>query len=118
MMSSIPKKQKAVQLIGPDELTLNTDKDVYTPGPFQILCRIEAVGLCFSDFQLLKQLSGHVRKSEVVAGLAPEVLDEIPGYVPGDMPTVPGHEAVVEVCVVGEKVKNARPRERYLVQTD
>ena len=118
MRYEIPRKQEAVQLVGPDELVLNRDKEVFQPGPYQILARIEAVGLCFSDLKLLKQFSGHARKSKVVAGLAPEVLDEIPGYVPGDMPTVPGHEAVVEVCAVGEKVKNARPRERYLVQTD
>ncbi|NIA31811.1 MAG: hypothetical protein GWP06_18110, partial [Actinobacteria bacterium] len=51
------KKQTAVELVGKDELKLNTEKDVYSPGPYQILCRIEAVGLCFSDLKLLKQFS-------------------------------------------------------------
>ncbi len=117
-MSSIPKKQKAVQLIGPDELTLNTDKDVYTPGPFQILCRIEAVGLCFSDLKLLKQFSQHARKGNIRSGVDTAILDEIPGYVPGHEPTVPGHETSVIVVVIGDKVTDIEVGARYLVQTD
>ena len=45
-MTDIPKSQYAVQLVGPDELILNKAKDVPVPGPHQILCRVEAVGLC------------------------------------------------------------------------
>lgn len=118
MRYEIPRKQEAVQLVGPDELVLNRHKEVFQPGPYQILARIEAVGLCFSDLKLLKQFSTHARKTEIITGAEPSVLDEIPSYVPADMTTVPGHEAVVEVCAVGEKVKNARPHKRYLVQTD
>jgi len=118
MRYEIPRKQEAVQLVGPDELVLNRGKEVFQPGPYQILARIEAVGLCFSDLKLLKQFSTHARKTEIITGAEPSVLNEIPSYVPADMTTVPGHEAVVEVCAVGEKVKNAKLRERYLVQTD
>ncbi len=117
-MSSIPEKQKAVQLIGPDELTLNTDKDVYTPGPFQVLCRIEAVGLCFSDLKLLKQFSQHARKGNIQSGVDTAILDEIPGYVPADKPTVPGHETSVIVVAIGDKVTDIEVGARYLVQTD
>jgi len=114
----IPTSQRAVQLIGPDQLVLNTSKDVFQPGPHQILARIEVVGLCFSDLKLLKQFTGHVRKGPVVEGLDPAILEEIPSYVPNDAPTVPGHETVVRIVKVGPEVKAHRPGERYLVQTD
>ncbi|MHC4745528.1 MAG: alcohol dehydrogenase catalytic domain-containing protein, partial [Planctomycetota bacterium] len=115
---TIPQTQFALQLIGPDELKLNQSKEVFTPGPHQILAKVEAVGLCFSDLKLLKQFSAHVRKCELVAGIEREVLAEIPSYVPGDAPTVPGHETVVRIAAVGQGVEDFRVGERYLVQTD
>lgn len=116
--TQIPQTQTAVQLIGPDRLKLNTQKPVHTPGPYQILCRIEAVGLCFSDLKLLKQFSAHARKSKIISGIDPDILEEIPSYVPDNLPAVPGHEAVVRVCAIGEKVKNIKLNARCLVQTD
>jgi len=107
-----------VQLVGPDKLILNKSKEVFRPGPHQILCRVEVVGLCFSDLKLLKQFSCHVRKSEIVSGIDLEILKEIPSYVPGEAPTVPGHETVVVVVAVGPGVEKFKPGERYLVQTD
>jgi len=118
MDNSIPKTQTAVQLTAADELELNTQKAVDEPGPYQILCRVEMVGLCFSDLKLLKQFAGHVRKGEVVSGVDEQALKEIPSYVPGSLPAVPGHEAVVRVCAVGDKVRGIEPGGRYLVQTD
>ncbi len=117
-MANIPKTQYAVQLVGPDELVLNKSKEVFTPGRHQILCRVETVGLCFSDLKLLKQFSSHVRKSKIVSGIEPEILKEIPSYVPGEAPTVPGHETVVRIEAVGPRVENFKPGERYLVQAD
>jgi threonine dehydrogenase-like Zn-dependent dehydrogenase len=117
-MTDLPRTQYAVQLVGPDELILNKSKEVHRPGPHQLLCRVEVVGLCFSDLKLLKQFSCHVRKSEIVAGINKEVLREVPSYVPGEAPTVPGHETVVIVEAVGPGVENFKPGERYLVQTD
>ncbi len=117
-MSDLPRTQYAVQLIGPDELILNRSKEVFRPGPHQLLCRVEVVGLCFSDLKLLKQFSSHVRKSEMVSGIDAEILKEIPSYVPGDAPTVPGHETVVRIEAVGAGVESFQPGERYLVQTD
>jgi len=117
-MADLPKTQYAVQLVGPDELILNKDKAVPVPGPHQILCRVEAVGLCFSDLKLLKQFSSHVRKSEVVSGVDLEILKEIPSYVPGEAPTVPGHEAVARIEAVGPGVNDFKPGQRFLVQTD
>ncbi|MBN2181805.1 MAG: alcohol dehydrogenase catalytic domain-containing protein [Sedimentisphaerales bacterium] len=117
-MQNLPDRQYAVQLVGPDELVLNESKEVFRPGKYQVLCRVEAVGLCFSDLKLLKQFSGHVRKSQIISGIDSGVLDEIPSYVPGDAPTVPGHEAVVRIEAVGEDVGDFEPGQRYLVQTD
>jgi threonine dehydrogenase-like Zn-dependent dehydrogenase len=117
-MTDVPETQYAVQLVGPDELVLNKSKKVFAPGSHQILCRVEAVGLCFSDLKLLKQFSSHVRKSEVVSGIDLEILKEIPSYVPGRAPTVPGHETVVRIEEIGSEVQNFQPGQRFLVQTD
>lgn len=116
--STIPSTQRAVQLTGPDQLQLTESKPVPRPGPYQILARVEVCGLCFSDLKLLKQFDQHPRKSEVRAGLDQNALFEIPSYVPGKKPTVPGHETVVRVVAVGDKVRHARVGGRYLVQTD
>ena len=117
-MTALPTTQMAVQLVGPDELILNTEKDVFRPGPFQILAKVEAVGLCFSDLKLLKQFTAHGRKSPVLSGIDNKILDEIPSYVPNDKPAVPGHEAVVRIVAVGDKVGQVKAGKRYLVQTD
>jgi len=76
----IPKFQTAVQLVGPDELILNTQKPVHQPGPHQILALVEAVGLCFSDMKLLHAFTGHPRKGPIVSGIDPEILKDIPVY--------------------------------------
>jgi threonine dehydrogenase-like Zn-dependent dehydrogenase len=117
-MTQIPDKQRAVQLVGPDQLILNSSKEMHQPGPFQILARIEAVGLCFSDLKLLKQFSAHARKTRIKSGIDPAILDEIPSYVPDEKPTVPGHEAVVRIVAVGSRVNSVRTGQRFLVQTD
>jgi threonine dehydrogenase-like Zn-dependent dehydrogenase len=118
MKNSIPRKQTAVQLVGADKLELNTQKEVYTPGPYQILAKVEAVGLCFSDLKLLKQFDKHVRKSEIISGVEPDILPQIPSYKPGPGPTVPGHEAFCTIAAVGGKVKRHHVGQRVLVQTD
>ena len=115
---NLPVTQFAVQLVGPDKLSFNKSKKIFSPGRHQILCRVEAVGLCFSDLKLLKQFSAHARKTEIISGIAPEILKEIPSYVPGELPAVPGHEAVVRIKAVGEDVNNFKAGERYLVETD
>jgi len=117
-MTSLPKTQHAVQLVGPDELIFNDSKAVAEPGDYQMLCRVEVVGLCFSDLKLLKQFSGHPRKSEVISGIDKEILDDLDGYVPCELPAVPGHEAVVTVVKAGGKVQNHQEGGRYLVQAD
>jgi threonine dehydrogenase-like Zn-dependent dehydrogenase len=118
MATTIPKQQRALQLVGPDQLQINENKPVFEPGPCQVLGRIEVAGLCFSDLKLLKQFTGHPRKSEIAAGIAKAVLGEMPHYVPGGKPTVPGHETVVRIVAVGDKVRTVKVGGRYLVQTD
>jgi threonine dehydrogenase-like Zn-dependent dehydrogenase len=118
MKTALPATQRAIQLVGPDQLALNATKPVPAPGPHQILGKIEVCGLCFSDLKLLKQFNGHVRKSAVTAGIDQNALLQIPSYVPGDQPTVPGHETVVRVVAVGDQVRQAKVGGRYLVQTD
>jgi len=107
-----------VQLVGPDQLRLNESKPVTAPGPHQVLGRVEVVGLCFSDLKLLKQFSGHARKSPVASGIDPQTLAEMPNYVPDTKPTVPGHETVVRIVQVGPGVTRHKVGGRYLVQTD
>ncbi len=115
---TIPKFQRAIQLVAGDQLVLNDQKDVHNVGPYQILCRVEAVGLCFSDLKLLKQFEKHARKGPVVSGIESSVLDDIPSYVPGQKRTVPGHEAFVKVVARGDKVTGHQVGKRFLVQTD
>ena len=118
MKNNLPDTQYAVQLVGPDQLELNKSKSVPRPGPHEILVRVEAVGLCFSDLKLLKQFDAHTRKGPVVSGLPAEVLGAIQSYVPGPRPTVPGHEVVCRIVAVGASVKQHKVGERCLVQTD
>lgn len=118
MSVKIPKTQEAVQLTGPDDLILNKNKTMHLPGLYQILCKVEAVGLCFSDLKLLKQFSAHSRKGHIQSGIDTAILDEISSYAPAEKPTVPGHETVVRVCAIGDKVTGINIGSRYLVQTD
>jgi threonine dehydrogenase-like Zn-dependent dehydrogenase len=116
--AKIPSTQHAVQLVGPGELKLNRSKAVPTPGPHEILVKVEAVGLCFSDLKLLKQFHDHPRKSKVVDGIEQSLLAGMQSYVPGNQPVVPGHEVVCRIVAVGDHVKQHRVGERCLVQTD
>jgi threonine dehydrogenase-like Zn-dependent dehydrogenase len=115
---AIPETQHAIQFVGPGEILHNRAKPVPVPGPSQILVKMEACGICFSDTKLLHAWIDHPRKSEVRSGLPASVLAEIPSYTPGTIPTVPGHEAVGRIVAVGDAVRRHRLGERVLVQTD
>ncbi|MEX1295362.1 MAG: alcohol dehydrogenase catalytic domain-containing protein [Candidatus Limnocylindrales bacterium] len=117
-MSEIPQTQVGFQFVGADETRLNTEKPVPELGPTQILCQIEATGICFSDTKLLHAFSAHPRKGEVLTFLGADELAGIPSYVPGEAPTVPGHEACARVVAVGSDVKHHQVGDRALVQTD
>jgi L-sorbose 1-phosphate reductase len=114
----LPATQHAIQIVGAGELLHNRSKPVTAPGPTQVLLRIEAVGICFSDTKLLHAFTEHPRKSEVLAGIDAAALAEIPSYVPGTLPTVPGHEVVGRIVAIGDAVTRHRVGERCLVQTD
>jgi len=104
--------------VGADKLQLNTSKEVHPPGPRQVLAKVEAVGLCFSDMKLLHAFESHPRKGPIVGGIDPAVLAEIPSYVPNEQPTVPGHEVCARIVAVGDQVTHFKVGDRYLVQAD
>jgi D-arabinose 1-dehydrogenase-like Zn-dependent alcohol dehydrogenase len=114
----LPATQHAIQFVGPGQLVHNRAKPVPAPGPTQLVVRVEAVGICFSDTKLLKAFSTHLRKADVSGGLAATTLREISSYVPGDRPTVPGHEVAGRIVAAGAAVVRHRVGERVLVQTD
>jgi threonine dehydrogenase-like Zn-dependent dehydrogenase len=117
-MAALPQTQHALQLTGPDSLVLNTSKKVFTPSQHQILCRVEAVGLCFSDLKLLRQFSSHPRKGPITSGIDLQALGEFPGYVPGEAPTVPGHETALTIEALGPGVEGFETNQRSILQAD
>ena len=116
--ADLPATQHAIRFVGPGQVVLDRSKPVVAPGPTQVLARVEAVGICFSDTKLLHAFTAHPRKSEVLGGIDPAALAEIPSYVPGELPTVPGHEVACRIVSVGSDVRHHRVGERCLVQTD
>ncbi|MDO8587401.1 MAG: zinc-binding dehydrogenase [Armatimonadota bacterium] len=75
-----------------------------SPGPDEILVRVDAIGICFSDLKLITQGSRHPRVlgRDLVAN-----------------PVVPGHEVSITVVRAGENLKDKfKPGERYVVQAD
>jgi threonine dehydrogenase-like Zn-dependent dehydrogenase len=117
-VSDIPATEVAARLVAVDTIVIDPAKPIPELGPTQILCRIEATGICFSDTKLMHAFSAHPRKSAVLTFLSPEELATIPSYVPGDAPTVPGHEACARVVAVGSEAKHHKVGDRALVQTD
>lgn len=83
---------------GPDMLPLVRPKDD------EVLVRVDAIGLCFSDVKLITQGAAHPR----IAGrdLARE-------------PVTPGHEVSLTVIEAGAKYADIyKPGSRYIVQAD
>jgi len=117
-MTTIPTTQHAIQITGVDAIEVNPAKPVDAVGPTQLLLQVEACGICFSDTKLLHAFDAHPRKSEIVSGLTPAELAEIPSYKPGSAATVPGHEPVGRVVAVGDAVKHFSVGDRVLVQAD
>lgn len=78
--------------------------DVHQPGPDQLMVRVDAVGLCYSDVKLLKLGGDHPK-------LYGRDLEQ--------EPTRLGHEASVTVIAVGAQLQDRfRPGERYAIQPD
>ena len=70
----------------------------------QLLVKIDAIGLCFSDVKLIRAGQDH-----------PRVISQ-------DLktdPVIPGHEAVMTVVKVGDKIKDQfQVGKRYIIQAD
>ena len=80
------------------------DVPVGTPGPDQLLVRVDAVGLCFSDVKLIRQGGEHAK---------------LYGRDLAKEPTRLGHEAAVTVVSVGRHLGlRFRPGERLAIQPD
>ena len=74
------------------------------PGPDQLLVRVDAVGLCFSDVKLIRQGGEHPK---------------LYGRDLAKEPTRLGHEAAVTVVAVGKQLTSRyRPGERLAIQPD
>ncbi len=114
----LPATQHAIQFVAPGRLVHNRAKPVPRPGPTQLVLQVEAVGICFSDTKLLHAFTAHLRKAEVTGGIDKAALAEIPSYVPGERPTVPGHEVAGRIVATGPGVTRHAVGERVLVQTD
>jgi threonine dehydrogenase-like Zn-dependent dehydrogenase len=77
---------------------------VDAPGPDQLLVRVDAVGLCFSDVKLIRQGGDHPK---------------LYGRDLAKEPTRLGHEAAVTVVAVGKHLAlRFRPGERLAIQPD
>ena len=78
--------------------------DIPDPGPDQLLARIDAIGLCFSDVKLIRAGMDH------------------PRVISNDLsqdPVIPGHEAVMTVVKAGPEVAGDYPvGSRYIIQAD
>jgi threonine dehydrogenase-like Zn-dependent dehydrogenase len=78
--------------------------DVPEIGEDELLVKIDAIGLCFSDIKLIRAGEEH-----------PRVISE-------DLekdPVIPGHEAVMTVVKVGEGITDKfKPGQRYIIQAD
>lgn len=77
---------------------------VPTYGPDELLMKVEAIGLCFSDVKLIQAGEQHPRV--IVKDLKRE-------------PLIPGHEAVLKVVGVGANLRGQYEiGQRYIIQAD
>lgn len=78
--------------------------DVPTPGPDELLVRIDAIGLCYSDVKLIRAGENH------------------PRVISNDLrkdPVIPGHEAVMTAVQIGENLRDRfQPGDRFIIQAD
>ena len=74
------------------------------PGPDELVARVDAVGLCFSDVKLV--------------GLGPD-HPRIQGRDLQADPTIPGHEASLTITAIGANLQGSyRVGDRFIVQAD
>ncbi|MEM4248099.1 MAG: alcohol dehydrogenase catalytic domain-containing protein, partial [Candidatus Nanoarchaeia archaeon] len=108
-LNDIPKKMLAWPLFGTGMDKLGKDdKPCEIPVPEikddELLVRIDAIGLCFSDVKLIKAGEKHPRV------ISKDLSTD---------PVIPGHEAVMTVVKVGKKYSDRfKAGERYIIQAD
>lgn len=106
---TVPEKMLAWPLFGAGMEKLGReDKPCQIPVPSigedELLVKIDAIGLCFSDVKLIRAGEEHPRV--ISKDLASD-------------PVIPGHEAVMTVVKVGERLKSEyRPGQRFIIQAD
>lgn len=105
----IPQTQRAWQVFGPGLENFGRNGQpveipMYEVGPDQILARVDAAGLCFSDIKILNLGGDHPR---------------LFGRDLAKDPIVMGHEASITLVKVGEKHRERyQVGQRYVVQAD
>ena len=108
-MSTIPDKMLAWPLFGTGmEAFGKNDQPCTVPVPEikddELLVKINAIGLCFSDVKLIRAGESHPRV--ISKNLAED-------------PVIPGHEAVMTVVKVGKKLeKDYKVGQRFIIQAD
>jgi threonine dehydrogenase-like Zn-dependent dehydrogenase len=108
-MATIPETMLAWPLFGAGMEKLGRDGRACTvpvprPGPDELLVRIDAIGLCFSDVKLIRAGEAHPRV------VSPDLATA---------PVIPGHEAVMTVVQVGERLRDRfAPGGRFIIQAD
>lgn len=108
-MIAAPAKTLAWNLYGKGVESMGRDGrpeevPVSPPGPDQLLVRVDAVGLCFSDVKLIRQGGDHAK---------------LYGRDLRAEPTRLGHEATVTVVAVGRHLAlRFRPGDRLAIQPD
>ncbi len=106
---SVPEKTQTWNLYGAGVENIGKDGqpeafNVPEPNKNQLLVRVDAVGLCFSDVKLINQGGAHPKLYNRDLKLEPTRL---------------GHETSVTVVKVGENLKNDfKAGERYAMQPD
>ncbi|MEA3346403.1 MAG: zinc-binding dehydrogenase [Chloroflexota bacterium] len=105
----IPETMLAWPLYGTGLDSLGQDHQavrlpVPMPGAYQLLARIDAVGLCFSDIKLIRAGGDHPR---------------LYGRDLAADPTIPGHEVSLTIVEVGEQLGDRfHIGQRFVVQAD
>jgi len=101
----LPDRYRRWELTGPglDHLRL-VERRLTEPEPHQLLVRIDACGICFSDIKIVNLGGDHPR---------------LQGRDLARHPVVMGHETAMTVVAVGSALRDRfAPGERFLVQAD
>ncbi|MBI3912357.1 MAG: alcohol dehydrogenase catalytic domain-containing protein [Armatimonadetes bacterium] len=102
---AIPERQRRWELTGAglDRLRI-VERPTPQPGPDQLLVRIDACGICFSDMKILNLGGDHPR---------------LQGRDLERDPVVMGHEVAMTVVATGERLRDRLPPgRRFVVQAD